>query len=98
MPPRGCPRMPSWRATERAISGGAGSSTPGAHSISVIGAGAARGGQIKTSQADAGRADGVPQPEGPAAAQLLGTPDIVRPSKILEDAGNPGFRVKTLDF
>lgn len=86
MLPRGYPRMPSWRATERAVSRGAGSSTPGAaRSISVIGEGAARGGQIKTSQADPGRADNV------AAAELLGTPDIVRPSRILEDAGNPGF-------
>lgn len=27
-----------------------------------------------------------------------GRPDIVRPSKVLEDAGNPGFCVTTLDF
>lgn len=90
--------MPSWRARERAISGGAGSSTPGAHSISVIGEGQQGVDRSKQAKQTVGELTACPSQMGQRLLSSWGTPDIVRPSKILEDAGNPSFCVKTLDF
>lgn len=45
-----------------------------------------------------GELTACPSQMGQLLLSSWGTPDIVRPSKILEDAGNPGFCVKTLDF